>query len=274
MGAVAGAALPDPVLAAAVRNRFWGSRPDRYPNDRHVRDYFYKMRHFDRRFSSDVFVEPRMMGTLRSVTRRLRRLQALAGHANYGLLSFDQGLRLARNYPRVGRFTRREIDFLEEIFYADASRYGFLGEKPISSLTHRVKRRDVKKIHGAGGFLYRGAPRDTYNKIMREAGVPAVMTSGIRNVMKQTLLFLNKASRNGGNLSLASRSLAPPGHSFHGTGDFDVGQVGLGAANFTEKFAKTIVFKRLRELGYLKLRYPRDNLSGVRFEPWHIKVKI
>lgn len=91
--------------------------------------------------------------------------------------------------------------------------------------------------------------------------------------MKQFLLFLNKAYSNDGNLSLASRSLAPPGYSFHGNGDFDVGQVGYGALNFTERFTETEVFKRLSEMGYLQLRYPEDNRLGVRFEPWHIKIK-
>jgi len=90
--------------------------------------------------------------------------------------------------------------------------------------------------------------------------------------MKQFLLFLNKVYICNGNLSLASRSLAPPGYSFHGNGDFDVGQAGLGAFNFTDRFTDTEVFKRLSELGYLKLRYPKGNPLGVRYEPWHIKV--
>ena len=81
-----------------------------------------------------------------------------------------------------------------------------------------------------------------------------------------------KADENRGNLSLASRQIAPPGYSFHGISDFDVGQVGYGAANFTERFMYTDVYRRLESLGYLTLRYPQDNLLGVRFEPWHIKV--
>jgi hypothetical protein len=35
---------------------------------------------------------------------------------------------------------------------------------------------------------------------------------------------------------------------------------------------RTEVYKRLKEGGYLLLRYPQDNMLGVRFEPWHIKV--
>lgn len=73
-------------------------------------------------------------------------------------------------------------------------------------------------------------------------------------------------------MSLASRSLAPPGYSYHAVGDFDVGEKGLGAANFSSRFAQSDTCTKLRELGYLKLRYPENNLLGVRFEPWHIKV--
>ena len=71
---------------------------------------------------------------------------------------------------------------------------------------------------------------------------------------------------------MASRSLAPPGYSFHGVGDFDVGKKGYGIHNFTERFTQTNVYKNLTDLGYIKFRYERDNNFGVRFEPWHIEV--
>ena len=51
-----------------------------------------------------------------------------------------------------------------------------------------------------------------------------------------------------------------------------MGQIGFGADNFTERFTTTRVYKNLKDLGYLNIRYERDNLVGVRFEPWHIKV--
>ena len=60
------------------------------------------------------------------------------------------------------------------------------------------------------------------------------------------MLFLSKAHESKGNLSMASRSLAPPGYSYHGISDFDVGQVGFGVNNFTEKFTDTDVFKKLK----------------------------
>jgi hypothetical protein len=66
--------------------------------------------------------------------------------------------------------------------------------------------------------------------------------------------------------------LTPPGYSFHGVGDLDVGQVGFGTDNFSEHFTTTEVYRELVSLGYANLRYPSDNLLGVRFEPWHIQV--
>jgi len=90
--------------------------------------------------------------------------------------------------------------------------------------------------------------------------------------MKQFLLFLNKTRQSQGNLSMASRSLAPPGYSFHGVGDFDVGKKGYGIHNFTKRFTETKIYEKLNDLGFIKFRYEQNNTLGVRFEPWHIEV--
>lgn len=142
----------------------------------------------------------------------------------------------------------------------------------ITELTARIPNRDTIKLTGTGHYVFKGEPLKMYNKIRRDVGPSVVLTSGIRGVVKQIYLFLAKAIKTKGNLSQASRSLAPPGHSYHGVGDFDVGKVGLGASNFTSKFATTAEYKRLRELGYVLIRYTETNPYGVRFEPWHIKV--
>ena len=75
-----------------------------------------------------------------------------------------------------------------------------------------------------------------------------------------------------GNLSRASRSLAPPGYSFHASGDFDVGQRGYGKLNFTKHFEKSNVYQELADLGIIHFRYTEDNMLGVRYEPWHIQM--
>jgi len=269
VGVVVGAGFAPKVLAQVVKINNT-TRSDNH--DSHIKDYLHKMRNFNVHHQGDIRLDRRQFQLLKSCVNRFKRVQRTVGHGNFYLLSFDEAISVARNYSRVGRFTRAELDFLELIFYFDASNYGFFGKKPLKNITDRVKRREVVKIPYTGNYLYKGHPLQTYKEIMRGVGDGVVLTSGVRSVIKQFLLFLNKAYGNEGNLSLASRSLAPPGYSYHGISDFDVGQVGLGADNFTERFTSTTVYKKLNEQGYVRIRYPLDNLLGVRFEPWHIKV--
>ena len=234
--------------------------------------YLNKMRSFEKTHQEDRFLERDQYPVLISSFKRLDRLQNLVGHGNFNVVSFDEMLNYGKQYRSVGRFTRKESDFLEGIFSANAEEYGFLGEKVITDLTAKIAKRDRKKVARTGHFLYRGESEALYHKLTKDLGGTIVLTSGIRSVVKQTHLFLAKTIQSKGNLSLASRSLAPPGHSYHGIGDFDVGKVGFGRSNFTEAFAMTDEFKKLVDLGYVNIRYPQDNLFGVRYEPWHIKV--
>jgi hypothetical protein len=240
--------------------------------DDNIKDYLHKMKNFNLPHKDDIKLNTEEYPIFQSALMRLKRLELYAGHGNFQFLGFDEGLRIARNVSSVGEFSEAELRFLERIFHEEAARYGFFGEKPLSKLTNQIKEDDVVKVPYSGNYLYKGLPLDTFNKIKQQLGEQAVLTSGVRGIMKQFSLFLIKAYQNDGNLSLASRSLAPPGYSFHGIGDFDVGQVGFGDANFTELFTTTPVYKRLSEIGYLSLRYPQENLLGVRFEPWHVKI--
>jgi len=244
----------------------------RSDSDGSIKDYIHKMQNFDQPHLGDIILEKDSLPLLHICVSRLKRLQRTVGHGNFHLLSFDEGLAIARNYPKVGRFSKVEMDFLERTFYTDSAKYGFRGDKPINKMTTRIKKSEVVKIPRTGNYLYKGAPQELYENIRKHVGDKLYLTSGIRGVMKQFLLFFNKADKNRGNLSLASRSLAPPGYSFHGISDFDVGQVGYGALNFTESFTSTEVFKKLDALEFVSIRYPKDNLKGVRFEPWHIDV--
>ncbi len=79
------------------------------------------------------------------------------------------------------------------------------------------------------------------------------------------------------NLSAASRSLAPPGYSWHAQHDFDIGLRSgkLKPYNFRKEFITTPLFVTLFSQGFIHLRdlrYRQDNELGVRFEPWHIRV--
>jgi len=260
-----------PVVTAGINNfSRYAVQPE---HDQHIRDYLGKMADFDNDHPGDVYLDPLHLRLLKTSLDRLKRLQSTVGHGNFYLLNFDEALNIAKHYASVGRFPKAEIEFLEMIFYKDGSIYGFWGEKPFKKMTDRIQKRNVVKIPHSGNYLYRGKPFELYREIRSEIGKKVILTSGVRSVIKQFMLFLNKANRHHGNLSLASRSLAPPGYSFHGVGDFDVGQIGLAGANFTHKFTKTEVYRKLNRLGFVDIRYHKDNFLGVRFEPWHVKVQ-
>jgi hypothetical protein len=234
--------------------------------------YADKMKEFDASHDSDVWLDETGARLLPRVVRRMARIQRSVGFGNFGVLSFDAMIKTARAHSSIGRFPREELAFLEQVFFSEASEYGFLGRKVVEQLTDNPRRRKMRPVRGTGHRLFEGEASGYYLRMRRDVGHELVLTSGVRSVVKQFHLFLRKAERAGGNLSLASRSLAPPGYSFHGVGDFDVGMRGLGAGNFTAAFARTPVFRRLVDLGYAQLRYPADNLVGVRYEPWHMRV--
>ena len=240
--------------------------------DHAVRDAIAKARDFDHDFASDSYLNPQQRPQLYSSLARLDRLRRRIGYGNFNLVSFDEALRYTNTYSDIGAFTRAELAFIEEIFGTDARVYGFFGEKTARSLTETIAERDVIKLPGSGHYLYNGDAYQTFLRLQRDIGPQLQLTSGIRSIVKQLHLFLAKASATHGNLSRAARQLAPPGHSFHGIGDFDVGQRGLGAANFTARFASCEVYRRVQALGYSNIRYPQTNPYGVRYEPWHIKV--
>jgi len=220
----------------------------------------------------DVILSPAQRVTFDSALARLRRLQKYVGHGNFNIIGWDQSLKFARTRDAIGAFTRSELDLIEELFFTDAKTLGFYGDKVVTTLSASIAKRDIVKIPRSGHFLFKGSSTKTFDRIRRDLGDSVVLTSGIRSVVKQIYLFMNKAKKVDGNLSLASFSLAPPGHSYHAVGDFDVGKKGFGRKNFSEAFAKTDEFKRLIDLGYLDIRYPQQNPFGVRYEPWHIKV--
>lgn len=231
-----------------------------------------RTRYFESVFDDDYFLPDEKMGVMLSTYKRLDRVQDIVGHGNFNLLSFDEALLYARNYSQIGRFTQAELDFMDELYHTDASLYGFHGGRVMDSLTQTISRNDVQSIPGTGHFLFKGKSEDFYAQLQDQVGDDLILTSGVRSMVKQMHLFLAKVEQSSGNLSKASRSLAPPGHSYHALGDFDVGKVGFGYRNFSDDFAETDLYRRLQDLGFVHLRYTSDNSYGVRYEPWHIQV--
>lgn len=239
---------------------------------RSKKEYLDRIRHFNQPHFLDVILPQERRMVFESSLKRLERVRRNVGHANFSLIDFNYAIRIARNYSSVGAFTREELAFLEEMFYRDAKEYGFYGEKVFSRFEDKIPRKEIMKVPHTGQYIYLGEPLELFKKVKNDIGDSLVLTSGIRSTVKQMHLFLSKVKACKGNLSMASRSLAPAGYSYHGIGDFDVGKVGLGSGNFTSAFAKTDEFRKLQDLGYVSIRYDQNNLYGVQFEPWHIKV--
>lgn len=241
-------------------------------DDTQVSSYLRKIRNFDAIFASDIYLDARYEELLLRTTQHLSRVEQYIGHGNFNLISFDEMLKYGRSFSKIGKFEADELNFIEEVFFANPNRYGFFGKKISAEITDFIPRKDVAKISNTGHFLLKGESENLYDQIKKDVGEEVILTSGVRSIVKQMHLFLAKAIEANGNLSRASRSLAPPGHSYHGIGDFDIGKIGYGAKNFTADFSKTAEYQKIAKLGYVDIRYPTDNLFGVRFEPWHIKI--
>jgi hypothetical protein len=260
--------IPSPVPTADVDAEFSITDLDEVQ----VETYLKKIRNFDAIFASDIYLDPRYEALLLRTAKHLARVESYIGHGNFNLMSFDEMLVAGKAFSKIGEFKADELNFLEEIFFANPNRYGFFGKKISRDITDYIPKKDVAKISNSGHFLLKGESLNLYNQIRKDVGNNVILTSGVRSIVKQMHLFLAKTIEAQGNLSRASRSLAPPGHSYHGIGDFDIGKIGYGEKNFSSDFSGTAEYKRIAALGYVDIRYPTDNLFGVRFEPWHIKL--
>jgi len=66
---------------------------------------------------------------------------------------------------------------------------------------------------------------------------------------------------------------APPGHSEHHTGyAVDIGDGNNPSTNLQESFENTAAYRWLEANASrysFELSFPRDNLQGISYEPWH-----
>lgn len=242
------------------------------PTKELTNDIKTKSLYFDQNFPDDVYCPIHHQKTMQDLVIKFRAVQNYVGFGNFNLVSMDEFFFLTRYASKISPITSSEKKFLEEIYYRDAKELGFFGDKVFGSFTDTIQKKNTVKVPGSGHYLRKGKSTQTYDKIVQDIGNTVILTSGVRAMAKQFHLFLEKTLLSENNFSKSSRSLAPPGYSFHGQNDFDIGKIGLGLNNFTDEFANTREFKILTDLGYVDIRYKEMNNLGVRFEPWHIKI--
>jgi len=222
--------------------------------------------------SNEIYMSTKEWNTLVSLNKRLKRLKSYVGYANFNILSYHSALYYARNYPKIGEFTELELQLMDKLFYEDPSSYGFFGTKTCAEVDNVIAEKDVVKIPYTGHYLFKGQPEMDYKNLLKDVGPTLVLTSGVRNVIKQLSLYVNKIYYLKGNVTKATVSIAPPAYSYHTISDFDVGRKGWGYKNFTADFATTDEFSKMTKLNYIGMRYDENNTDGVRFEPWHVEV--
>ena len=222
--------------------------------------------------SEAVFLSPQEWLPFEMARNRLKLVRRHVGYANFNLISFDDVLKTAHYNSHIGAFSKEELALIEKLFYDETAQYGFYGKRTCDSLTKEINANDTFKVPRTGHYLFKGEPLHAYTRLEKDVGPSLVLTSGIRSISKQMDLFFNKIKSCEGNISLASKSIAPPAYSYHTIGDFDVGKKGWGYLNFTAKFARTEEFWKLQKLNYISTRYTINNKDGVRFEPWHIQI--
>jgi D-alanyl-D-alanine carboxypeptidase len=222
--------------------------------------------------NQDVNLHVNDLKVLYILDGRLKRLRRYIGFANFNIVSLDQSLYYARNYSSIGKFTKEEILLIEKLFYSEPNKFGFYGEKTVDNISQKIHKKDIHKISHSGHFIFKGKPLEDYDRILKDVGNNLILTSGIRNVVKQLSLYISKVKSLNGNLSQASNVIAPPAYTYHAISDFDVGKKGWGNRNFTSEFARTEEFYKMQKLDYVSIRYTINNKDGVRFEPWHVKV--
>ena len=120
---------------------------------------------------------------------------------------------------------------------------------------------------------------DTYKslKLMRNAasadGINLILLSGYRSHELQRQIFYGrKSARNQIAIERAKVS-APPGYSEHSTGyAIDLGDSTRRDTDFEETFESTPAFFWLKNNAaryHFVLSFPKGNLQGVSYEPWH-----
>jgi len=222
--------------------------------------------------SDDIYLDAQEYTTLSTLNQRLKRLRSFVGYANFNIISYENALFYARNYPRIGAFSDQEIALVERLFFEDPKQYGFYGQRTCNTIENTIEEQELIKVPYTGHYIFKGEAQKKFERLSKDVGETLVLTSGVRNVIKQLSLYVNKIDRCNGNITKASISLAPPGYSYHTISDFDVGRKGWGYKNFTASFAQTKEFYRLKNLDYIRIRYTENNSDGVRFEPWHVEI--
>jgi zinc D-Ala-D-Ala carboxypeptidase len=135
---------------------------------------------------------------------------------------------------------------------------------------------DLAPITADGRIRLRKTAADRFlamTQAARREGVILVPISGFRSVKEQEQLFFAIGAQRNQTPSQRAALSAPPGHSEHHTGyAVDIGDGVAPTTNLQAIFEKTKAFAWLQanaaRFGF-EMSFPKDNVQGVSYEPWH-----
>lgn len=143
------------------------------------------------------------------------------------------------------------------------------GHLPYAEAPHR-------ELVSVGQEQLRNTAADKFREMgdaARQAGVRLYDISGFRDIATQNYLFYEIAAQRGQTLAQRSLVSAPPGFSEHHTGyAIDIGDADDPSTELRESFERTRAFAWLRQnaINYgFELSFPRGNIQGIAYEPWH-----
>ncbi len=107
----------------------------------------------------------------------------------------------------------------------------------------------------------------------RRQGVILVPVSAFRSIKEQQQLFFAVSAQRNQSPEERAAVSAPPGYSEHHTGyAVDIGDGAAPATNVNPNFEHTKAFQWLQANAArfsFEMSFPKDNLQGVSYEPWH-----
>lgn len=135
---------------------------------------------------------------------------------------------------------------------------------------------ELKPVVGNQGVKLRLSAADNFNAMADAAwavGINLVPLSGFRTLVDQEYLFFEVKAKRGQVTSERAEVSAPPGYSEHHTGyAIDIGDGAAPGTNLAVSFENTRAFLWMQEnaanYGF-ELSFPRNNVQGISYEPWH-----
>lgn len=149
----------------------------------------------------------------------------------------------------------------------------YLGHFPFGEASQQ-RLVNMGKYYNRTEFLDREAG-ESFKRMKADAkaqGIELVLISGFRSISDQTKLF-EKQIQKRGSKEAATKLSAPPGHSEHHTGyALDIGDGKQPSLDLKFQFQSSEAYLWLSNNAHkygFELSFPKDNIQGVSFEPWH-----